>query len=156
MEKGEPTIYVPWQILAYMTTASVAGIIVSLFTKPVAKSKLDCFYGLTRTPVQPGEKIGPAVCLAARSQAGRAADDLDSVRAGDSLAVASFHDWLHRRMWSRRHIDRHVCCICLVVGPVVELARAPAVDRLAPRSEIWRIQNGRSSGELHYGSGAVH
>jgi Na+/proline symporter len=57
MEKGELTIYVPWQILAYMTIASVAGIIVSVFTKPVATSKLDCFYGLTRTPVQPSEEI---------------------------------------------------------------------------------------------------
>jgi hypothetical protein len=57
MEKGELTIYVPWQILAYMTIASVVGMIVSLFTKPVATSKLDCFYGLTRTPVQPSEEI---------------------------------------------------------------------------------------------------
>lgn len=72
MERGAPTIYVPWQILAYMTTASVAGIIVSFFTKPVATSKLDCFYGLTRTPVQPGEEMDrpcalpPGVTPAAR------------------------------------------------------------------------------------------
>jgi Na+/proline symporter len=57
IERGEPTIYVPWQILGYMTIASVTGIIVSMFTKPVARSKLDRFYGLTRTPVQPGEEI---------------------------------------------------------------------------------------------------
>jgi Na+/proline symporter len=57
MERGEPTIYVPWQILAYMTVASLAGILVSLLTKPVAKSKLDRFYELTRTPVQPGEEM---------------------------------------------------------------------------------------------------
>ena len=72
MEKGEPTIYVPWQILAYMTIASVAGIIVSMFTKPVARNKLDRFYDLTRTPVQPGEEIDrpcalpPGVAPAAR------------------------------------------------------------------------------------------
>ena len=57
MEKGEPTIYVPWQILAYMTIASLAGILVSMFTKPVAKNKLERFYDLTRTPVQQGEDI---------------------------------------------------------------------------------------------------
>ena len=57
IDKGEPTIYVPWQILAYMTIASATGIIVSMFTKPVASSKLDRFYDLTRTPVQPDEKI---------------------------------------------------------------------------------------------------
>ena len=72
MEKGELTVYVPWQILAYMTIASVAGIIVSLFTKPVARNKLDRFYELTRTPVQPGEEIDrpcalpPGVAPAAR------------------------------------------------------------------------------------------
>ena len=72
MEKGELTVYVPWQILAYMTSASMAGIVVSLFTKPVARNKLDQFYELTRTPVQPGEKIDrpcalpPGVAPAAR------------------------------------------------------------------------------------------
>ena len=72
MEKGELTVYVPWQILAYMTIASVSGIVVSLFTKPVAKNKLDRFYELTRTPVQPGEEIDrpcalpPGVAPAAR------------------------------------------------------------------------------------------
>ncbi|MBC8872259.1 MAG: sodium:solute symporter family protein [Planctomycetes bacterium] len=57
MDKGTPTLYVPWQILAYMSIASLVGIIVSLFTPPVAGNKLDRFYELTRTPVQPGEEI---------------------------------------------------------------------------------------------------
>ena len=63
MEKGEPTIYVPWQILAYMTIASVAGIVVSLFTTPVARNKLDRFYNLTRTPIQPGEEMDQPCAL---------------------------------------------------------------------------------------------
>ena len=72
MEKGELTVYVPWQILTYMTIASVAGIVVSLFTQPVARNKLDRFYELTRTPVQSGEEIDrpctlpPGVTPAAR------------------------------------------------------------------------------------------
>ena len=35
----------------------MAGIIVSLFTKPVAADKLDNFYALIRTPVKAGEEI---------------------------------------------------------------------------------------------------
>jgi Na+/proline symporter len=63
MDKGVPAIYIPWQILAYMTTASLAGILVSLLTKPVDSGKLDRFYALTRTPVQPGEEIEQACVL---------------------------------------------------------------------------------------------
>ena len=63
MENGEPTIYAPWQILGYMTIAFAAGVVVSLFTRPVAKGKLDRFYELTRTPVQPGEKIDQPCAL---------------------------------------------------------------------------------------------
>lgn len=57
MENGEATIYLPWQILAYMTAACGVGILVSLATRPVGEEKLNRFYQLTRTPVQPGEKI---------------------------------------------------------------------------------------------------
>ena len=57
MEIGELTVYAPWQILAYMTIAAATGIITGLLTKPVAKNKLDRFYGLVRTPVQQGEDI---------------------------------------------------------------------------------------------------
>ena len=56
-EAGQLTMYAPWQILCYMTAASTAGITVSLFTKPVPREKLDRFYRLTRTPVQPREHL---------------------------------------------------------------------------------------------------
>jgi Na+/proline symporter len=55
--KGGLEIYLPWQILMYMTAAILAGIIVSLITRPVSNEKLRRFYDLTRTPVQPGEEI---------------------------------------------------------------------------------------------------
>lgn len=45
----------PWQMLLYITIGFAAGIVVSLFTKPVSEEKLDRFYSLLRTPVQPGE-----------------------------------------------------------------------------------------------------
>jgi len=52
-------IYLPWQMVFYLLAGTVAGIVVSLFTKPVAKRKLDNFYALVRTPVKPGEQ--PAI-----------------------------------------------------------------------------------------------
>ena len=54
-------IFLPWQMLFYLTGGFLAGIIVSLFTKPVAKEKLDKFYALLRTPIKPGEQV-PAPC----------------------------------------------------------------------------------------------
>jgi len=53
----EPSIYEPWVILFYMVSATLAGIVVSLVTKRVGEEKLDRFYALTRTPIQPGERI---------------------------------------------------------------------------------------------------
>ena len=47
----------PWQILFYIVAAAMAGIGISLFTRPVPDERLDRFYELTRTPVVPGEVI---------------------------------------------------------------------------------------------------
>ena len=49
--------YLPWQMVFYLTGGTAAGIIVSVLTKPVAKDKLDVFYALIRTPVQPSEIV---------------------------------------------------------------------------------------------------
>jgi Na+/proline symporter len=56
-----PEIYLPWQMLFYLFGGTLAGIFVSLLTKPVAKGKLDNFYALVRTPIAPGEKV-PGPC----------------------------------------------------------------------------------------------
>ena len=62
VEKSTGTeIYLPWQMILYLSCGTLAGIIVSLFTKPVAKEKLDNFYNLVKTPIKPGEVI-PAPC----------------------------------------------------------------------------------------------
>jgi len=50
-------IYLPWQMVFYLVGGTMAGIIVSMLTKSVARDKLDVFYALIRTPVQPGETI---------------------------------------------------------------------------------------------------
>jgi len=53
----DPAIYEPWKIIFYLVTATLAAILVSLLTRPVAKQKLDLFYTLTRTPIVPGEQV---------------------------------------------------------------------------------------------------
>jgi len=58
---GVMEIYLPWQMVSYLSLGIFAGIIISLFTKPVAREKLDNFYALLRTPVKLGEKV-PAPC----------------------------------------------------------------------------------------------
>ena len=50
-------VWLPWQMVLYLATASVAMIVCSLITPRVAQDKLDRFYGLLRTPVQPGEVV---------------------------------------------------------------------------------------------------
>ncbi|MHC4529727.1 MAG: sodium:solute symporter family protein, partial [Planctomycetota bacterium] len=51
-----PEIYLPWQMLFYLTGGTLSAIIVSLLTRPVPEEQLDNFYALVRTPIQPGEK----------------------------------------------------------------------------------------------------
>jgi len=63
IKAGEPEIYLPWQMIFYLVTGLLAGIIVSVLTKPVAKEKLDNFYALLRTPVKPGEQVAAPCTL---------------------------------------------------------------------------------------------
>jgi len=51
----------PWQMILYLAGGTLAGILVSLVTRPVSAEKLDKFYALIRTPVRPNEKV-PAPC----------------------------------------------------------------------------------------------
>jgi len=48
---------VPYQMLMYLSSGALAGIVVSFLTKPTDKDKLDHFYKLIRTPVTPGEEV---------------------------------------------------------------------------------------------------
>jgi Na+/proline symporter len=56
-----------WQMLGYMYTGVVVGILTSLVTRPVDKQKLDKFFRLLRTPARDGEKIEHACELPADS-----------------------------------------------------------------------------------------
>lgn len=57
IENGQTVLYMPWQIVTYMAAAILAGIVVSLATRPIPEERLNRFYALTRTPIQPGERI---------------------------------------------------------------------------------------------------
>jgi Na+/proline symporter len=57
VENQVSAIYDPWLIAFYMSAALLAGIIVSLLTKPLPKARLDLFYNLTRTPICQGEQV---------------------------------------------------------------------------------------------------
>jgi Na+/proline symporter len=58
-----PEMYLPWQMIFYLTAGILAGIIGSLLTKPLPEKRLDDFYALLRTPVRPGEKIAASCTL---------------------------------------------------------------------------------------------
>ena len=61
-KSGSMEIYLPWQMVFYLTTGIISGIVVSIFTKPVEEDQLDLFYALTRTPVKKGEVINDKPC----------------------------------------------------------------------------------------------
>ena len=59
------TLYLPWQMVFYLSAGLVAGVVASLLTKPVSAEKLERFYALVRTPVTPGERVETACTLPA-------------------------------------------------------------------------------------------
>jgi Na+/proline symporter len=50
-------IYTPWQILFYMTAATLAGVLVSLVTTRCDAARLQLFYDLIKTPILPDEIV---------------------------------------------------------------------------------------------------
>ncbi len=63
VKKGVPEIYMPWQMIFYLSAGTIAGIVVSLLTPSVAHERLERFYGLIRTPVVPGEQVKAACTI---------------------------------------------------------------------------------------------
>jgi Na+/proline symporter len=51
----EGKLYLPWQMIIYLSAGFIVLIVVSLFTKRVPKEKLDRFYECLRTPIGPDE-----------------------------------------------------------------------------------------------------
>ncbi len=48
-------LYLPWQMVIYLTAGLVAAVAVSLLTPRVPEERLDRFYECLRTPISPGE-----------------------------------------------------------------------------------------------------
>ncbi|MEE3042315.1 MAG: sodium:solute symporter family protein [Candidatus Latescibacterota bacterium] len=59
----EGKLYLPWQMIMYLTTGLIAFIMVSLKTAPMASESLDRFYACLRTPIQPWETETTAFTL---------------------------------------------------------------------------------------------
>ncbi len=57
IKDGVAKVYLPWQMVFYLSAGTIVGIVVSLFTRPVPEEKLDNFYALVRTPVKLGEQV---------------------------------------------------------------------------------------------------
>ena len=47
----------PYQILIYLSSGAIAGVVASLLTRREPEEKLDHFFRLIRTPVRPGEQV---------------------------------------------------------------------------------------------------
>lgn len=67
-KNGVVAIYEPWQIVSYLGTGLIAGIIVSIFTRPIEEDRLDRFYTLTRTPIGHDEQLEKPCTLPANIQ----------------------------------------------------------------------------------------
>ena len=50
-------VWLPWQMVLYLSAGLACMIVISLITPRVAQEKLDHFYALVRTPVQAGEVV---------------------------------------------------------------------------------------------------
>ena len=57
VKEGVISVFLPWQMVFYIVGGFAAGILVSLFTRPISEDRLERFYGLLRTPVTPGETV---------------------------------------------------------------------------------------------------
>jgi Na+/proline symporter len=53
----EFAVSTPWQMLAYLSAGFAGGILISLWTRKPESEKLERFYELMRTPIQPNEVI---------------------------------------------------------------------------------------------------
>jgi Na+/proline symporter len=63
LDSGDgPQMNTPWQMLYYLSSAVIAGVVISMLTKPVDHERLERFYSLVRTPVGPGEPEVESPC----------------------------------------------------------------------------------------------
>jgi Na+/proline symporter len=56
-------LYLPWQMILYLSAGLLTMIVVSLFTRPEPKEKIDRVYECIRTPIQEDEPEGTPLTL---------------------------------------------------------------------------------------------
>jgi len=61
-EVASPEIWMPWQMMFYLSAGFSAGIIASLLTRSMSRERLDRFYELVRTPVGDDEQEPETPC----------------------------------------------------------------------------------------------
>ena len=66
----EGKLYLPWQMIVYLSAGFIVMIVVSLLTQRVPMENLDRFYACLRTPIGPGEPETEAFTLPAGVQPG--------------------------------------------------------------------------------------
>jgi Na+/proline symporter len=66
----ESKLYLPWQMIIYLSAGFIVMVVVSLFTQRTAKEKLDRFYDCLRTPIGPDESEAEPFTLPAGVQPG--------------------------------------------------------------------------------------
>jgi Na+/proline symporter len=71
VQDGIATVSLPWQMAMYLSAGFASGIVVSLLSRPVDAERLERFYELLRTPVQPDEVIEQPCTLPAGVAPGR-------------------------------------------------------------------------------------
>jgi len=67
-DAGVAEMVLPWQMVAYLGAGTLAGVVVSLLTRPVPREQLDHYYALARTPIAPGEEVEEPCTLPAGMQ----------------------------------------------------------------------------------------
>jgi hypothetical protein len=77
-------LHLPWQMILYLSSGLISGIVVSLLTRPVSEEKLENFYALTRTPVSPGEQVDEPCTL----PAGAVVPERRNLLSNTSLEIA--------------------------------------------------------------------
>jgi len=109
-------IYLPSQMVIYLTIGAVLMIVVSLFTRPEGAEKLDQFYGVLRTPARAGENVEKPFTLP------------EGVVAAPQNKLFNHPDWEIQKPTARGIVGFLIAWVpvVLLIGMVVVLVRIGA------------------------------
>jgi Na+/proline symporter len=108
-------VHLPWQMVGYLTTGLLLGLVTSFFTKPTGAEKLDRYHALARTPVGPAEIPTDTPCVLPQGVEPAPRRSLFPVSTGIEISIPS----------RRAVIGFVIGWIC--VGAIIALVYAIAV-----------------------------